>query len=285
MNTWDIKQSKKYAKSPHGKLSCRQCHTTVWKIPHVGEMNVDCTTQCHKEDAEKILIDKESFHSFHKKEQSYIIKLKDKSSCRVCHPLYPHYEDEVVRTLLNMHTGFMLCEVCHIKKARFNQLTYEWHETENATFRGDPYVSYYDPHTKKAQKSKKITARIAALKKAHKDRHFITRIAAFTGKNGKRLPLMNTWDIKQSKKYLKKEASLNADEKKEKLEFFHRDIEKKELSVACEVCHSSQSILDFEMLGFDKKKTSNLLNMNIKGLVTKYKSFYFPTLFKEFDCK
>ena len=49
----------------------------------------------------------------------------------VCHPLYPHSNNNLVRGFLNMHTGFMFCELCHIKREKFKHLTYDWKNTEN----------------------------------------------------------------------------------------------------------------------------------------------------------
>jgi hypothetical protein len=72
---------------------------------------------------------------------------------------------------------------------------------------------------------------------------------------------------------------LKPDEREKELAYFHKDIEKKEISVACNECHSVNGILDFNKLGFDEKKTKDLIYLNIKGLVTKYKTFYFPNLF------
>ena len=51
------------------------------------------------------------------------------------------------------------------------------------------------------------------------------------------------------------------------------------VSNTCDECHSKHSILDFDRLGFDKTIQNNLINLNIKGLVTKYETFYFPQLF------
>ncbi len=91
--------------------------------------------------------------------------------------------------------------------------------------------------------------------------------------------LMNNRDTAKAKAFVLKEKNLNPDEKKNKLTYFHRDIEKQEISVACDECHSTNSILDFNKLGFDQKKTKDLIYLNIKGLVMKYKTFYFPQLF------
>jgi hypothetical protein len=253
----------KFFNSPHGKFRCAQCHTTIEKVPHTGETSVDCTTKCHQGHNGKVLPPNYPLSNFHQKEQSYIVSLQDQSSCRACHALYPHAENNVVRALLNMHTGFMLCDVCHIKRDKFKQLSYEWHDTENADFSGEPFGTYYNPHTSRAQPSE----------------HFISRIAAFTSEKGKKRALMNTWDTAKADEFMLKEKNLNPDEKNKALAYFHRDIEKKEISVACDECHSSHSILDFSKLGFDRKKTKDLIYLNIKGLVTKYKVFYFPHLF------
>jgi hypothetical protein len=254
----------KFFNSAHGKFSCRKCHVTIWKVPHTGETKVDCTTECHQNDAEKIST--YPLNTLHQKEQSYILSLEDKSSCRVCHPLYPHSDNKLVRGFLNMHAGFMYCEVCHIKRSKFRGLTYEWKDTENAEFSGEPFGTYYNPQTGKADKH---------------DEHFISRIAAFAAEKGEKRSLMNTRDIGKANEFVLKEKSLKPEEKKEKLAYFHQDIERKEISVACDECHSANSILSFSNLGFNEKKTKDLIYLNIKGLVTKYKTFYFPKLFSD----
>ena len=44
----------KFFSSPHGKILCKKCHTTVTKVPHTGETGTDCTSECHQKDADKI---------------------------------------------------------------------------------------------------------------------------------------------------------------------------------------------------------------------------------------
>ncbi len=256
----------KYFSSPHGKIRCVKCHITVEKVPHAGETEVDCTTKCHQGGKEKKLPAnyQSTLKDFHKQEQSYISSLQDESSCRVCHPLYPHSENTLVRGFLNLHAGFMFCEVCHVNRASFNNLSYEWESSESAEFSGTPFGTHYNPQTKKALKH---------------SLHFISRIAAFAPLNGKKRSLTNIWDTAKAKAYLGKEKSLKPEAKEKELAYFHQDIEKKEISVACNECHSITGILDFQKLGFDEKKTKNLIYLNIKGLVTKYKTFYLPNLF------
>ena len=110
-------------------------------------------------------------------------------------------------------------------------------------------------------------------------RSIISRIAIFkTGENGTVL-FANTTDNDKAIEFLDKEKDLGPKEKKEQLDYFHRDIAKKEISVACNECHSPKGILDFTKLGFSKNKVYDLEYLNIKGMVTKYKTFYLPNLF------
>ena len=255
----------KYAASAHGKIDCRKCHTQVTRVPHTGVTAVDCTTNCHQKGKEREQIKNVSLKYFHDREQSFIMHLDDKTSCRVCHPLYPHSENQWVRALLNMHTGFMLCEVCHIKKENFPASTYDWIETENAYFSGEPFGSYFNPRTNTA----------------HKSSHFISRIAIFTKNNGKKQLTFNSEETRQANEYHHNEETLAPEQKSKSMDYFHRNIAKKEISVACDECHSTNSILDFKQLGFDELKTDHLITMDIKGLVTKYETFYFPKLLDE----
>ncbi|MCG6943883.1 MAG: hypothetical protein LJE87_00915 [Deltaproteobacteria bacterium] len=252
----------KFFSSPHGKIRCEKCHTAVVKVPHTGETATDCTTECHQKDAKKIAT--YPLKTLHQGEHSYIVRLEDESSCRVCHPIYPHSKNKLVRAFLNMHTGFMFCEVCHINRAKVDHLVYDWEDSENADFRGKPFGTYFNPHTNKAHKA---------------DEHFISRIAVFSLEGGTKQRLVNTQDTSAAKEFMLASNSLSAKVKKQKLSHFHRNVERKEISVACNECHSTESILDFKKLGFDEFKTKHLIYINIKGLVTKYKVFYFPKLF------
>jgi hypothetical protein len=254
----------KYRASAHGKFACRKCHTSIEQVPHTGQRQVDCTTECHLTEKEQRLVARYPLEGFHRKEQSAITALQDRSSCRTCHLLYPHRENKMVRALLNLHTGFMLCEVCHLNKDKFPGSFFDWKGAEIADFSGEPFGTFYNPN----------------LKKAHKSEHFISRISVFLPANGEKKSLVNTKDSAEALQFIRADKSLTPQEKEKRLAFFHRDIKRKEISVACNECHSSHSILDFQKLGFDQTTTNNLVNLNIKGLVTKYKTFYFPHLFE-----
>lgn len=254
----------RYRKSPHGKVDCRKCHTEVHQVPHVGATRVTCTNGCHLSEKDKQRIKDVDLKTFHAKEKSYITRLADGSSCRVCHGLYPHQSSKLARAFINMHIGFMICETCHIKRDKFKTLRYDWTSSEAADFAGKPFGSRFNPN----------------LSDAAESTHFISRIAVFVEENGQERLMLNTWDTEKATAFLKEEKQLAPAERKARLEYFHRDIHAKEISRTCDECHSHHSILDFKALGFTEKKATDLVYLNIKGLVTKYKVFYFPEMFQ-----
>ncbi|HIJ78941.1 MAG: hypothetical protein OEY01_07710 [Desulfobulbaceae bacterium] len=252
-----------YAQSPHKGVACRQCHVGLNKVPHAAENHVECNSKCHVSPKDKEMIKKYDLKSLHRKEQSYIRNSHDSSSCRACHPLYPHYGNNLVRAFMNMHTGFMFCETCHINNKNFSKLNYEWTLSHNIEFAGEPFGSFFKPHPDRRQREKDT----------------ISRISVFQTINGKKESMINYHDTPKAKLFVNIQDKMAADARKKELEYFHKDVAKKEASVACNGCHATNGIMDFNKLGFDEKKADHLANINLKGLVDKYKTFYFPNLF------
>ncbi|MBI5409811.1 MAG: hypothetical protein HZA14_10640 [Nitrospirae bacterium] len=277
--------------SKHGKVDCKQCHTKVQQIPHVDAAEVECTTQCHQEDKDKIkAVDASALSKYHEKEKFAITRLDDKTSCRVCHPLYPHSRNKKVRAFLNMHTGYTLCEVCHLKKENLKNLTYEWKEPEHFEFTGEPYGTH---HKREAAEEKEesedegviskmlkiFSAKEESAEGTKKTEYLISRIAVFSSEKGEKKVLMNTGDNERAREFLAKEKNMNPQDRDNELKFFHRDIARKEISVACNECHSPNGIIDFKKIGFNDKKVKDLQYLNIKSLITKYETFILPNLF------
>ncbi len=277
----------KQLNSPHGKVDCRKCHTKVKQVPHAGVTEVDCTTSCHAEDKEKIDAMGPSLSDFHKEERFAITRLDDKSSCRVCHPLYPHSKNIKVRAFINMHTGYLRCEVCHMTSDTSGDLTYEWQKPETVFFTGGPYGTH-SKHKTKTPRSKKGTIarmlKIFSYDKPHTDENIetiytLSRIAVFSTENGRKTLIMNTSDNAKAIKFKAGEKNMGPEKKKSELKYFHRNISKKEVSITCNNCHSPEGMFDFRKLGFNEKETKDLQYLNIKSLVTKYDVFYLPNLF------
>jgi hypothetical protein len=255
----------KFLRSAHGKLGCRSCHTNIEQVPHTGADEINCTNGCHQGDAEKIA--RYPLADFHKEEQSLLVDVGRKTACEVCHSIHPHSESPVTRAFLNLHAGFMFCDVCHtVQQQRDHSLCYDWENAEDAEFRGEPFGSYYNPKERRIQEPAR----------------FISRIAVFALKDREKYSLRDDRDIPKAMDFLRKEKSLGRSERRSRLAYFHRGVKKRKPGAACDGCHSPHGILDFAALGFDKKETDYLAHLNIKALVTKYRTFHFPDLFGHF---
>jgi hypothetical protein len=277
----------KHLLSPHGKVDCRQCHVNVNQIPHVDITEVECTTSCHLEDKTKIDTTKPALEIYHRDERFAITKMVDRSSCRACHPLYPHSENHKVRALLNMHNGYLVCEVCHLKIQDPADVFYDWKSPEVFEFIGEPYGTHEKREVETERETENVITKMLNIllseekvtEEKPEPEYLISRIAAFSEVKGRKTLLMNTSDNEKAREYLSREKSMQKEEKEKELRYFHRDIARKEISVACNGCHSPDGILDFKKLGFNEKRVKDLEYMNIKSMVTKYDVFYLPNLF------
>jgi hypothetical protein len=251
----------KFLRSAHGAFGCKSCHTAIDRVPHTGVKEVNCTTGCHREDAETIAA--QPLAGFHDHEQSFLVSVGHETACEVCHGLYPHSESQVTRAFLNLHAGFMFCDVCHTVQHPGDTLCYDWEDAEDAEFSGEPFGNYYNPRERRVQPSA----------------HFISRIAVFAVTGHERYSLRDKQDIPKAVAFLDAEESMSKAERKKKLEYFHRGVQRRKPGAACEGCHSPGGMLDFQALGFGEREADYLAHLNIKALVTQYETFYFPNLF------
>lgn len=252
----------KYRASSHGNLDCLACHIDVDTIPHVGKNRTDCQSECHQSDKDKKLLASTPRKGFHQKQQSVIVTLEDKTSCKVCHQIYPHAKEPLVRAFLNMHTGYMVCEVCHLDRSKYTVSRYDWIQAKDVEFQGDAFGEFYTPKQKITEKPKST----------------LSRIAPYGVREGKQQALINTWDTDGAIKVCSSKSRLGKDEMAVEISHYHRDVVKMERTTACEECHSSQSLIDFRAIGFSKERTENLINQNIRNIIKKYKVFYMPAM-------
>ena len=240
--------SEDYFNSPHRDLRCQDCHTGVKKVPHAGERKTDCLSRCHKEEKDKLLVTDEKKKAIHRGEQSLITNLKEQSSCREggCHPIYPHSKEVFVRAMLNLHTGYLFCEVCHLDRKQYKKISYSWITNEDVQFKGKPFGSFYDPREKAAKKAETS----------------ISRIVPFSMGEEKGRPIIHSW-----------EPGSDDDD-------YHKGVSRMEVIVACHTCHSPKGLMNFRALGFSSQRTTELVSMNIKALISKYESFHLPAIFE-----
>ncbi len=168
----------KFRASSHGQLTCRDCHMGVDIIPHVGKNKTDCDSVYHQSKQDRRLLTNTSRKEFHSRQRSVTISLKDRTSCKIYHQIYPHSKKPFVRAFLNMHTGYLACQVCHLKRSKFDIVSYSWVNTNEVVFDGKPFGAVYDP-------LRKLT---------HKPQSSLPRTVPFVMRKGRSQALMNAQD-------------------------------------------------------------------------------------------
>jgi hypothetical protein len=185
------------------------------------------------------------------------------STCYICHTNLPHEKTKKIRAMLNMHTVYLTCETCHLKKNEGETVIYKWYSPEEKHPQGPFFGTAYDPET-------------GELEMAYD--HF-AKIAPFYEKNGNLTSTVQMQDAALAKDFVKIRDQLTPEQRKEATKRFHVDTLEK--GPDCQICHSTKSILDFKALGFSPKRIVDIEQLNIKGIITKYDEFYLPDLFKE----
>jgi hypothetical protein len=184
-------------------------------------------------------------------------------TCYICHSNLPHEKTKKVRAMLNMHTNYLTCEACHLKKNKGETVIYKWYSPVVKHPKGPFFGTAYNPETGELEMA---------------NDHF-SKIAPFYEKNGKMTPIVYLQDAALAEDFVKIRDQLTPEQRKDRTKRFHVGILPKGLP--CQTCHSAKGILDFKALGFSPKRTVDIEELNIVGIITKYDEFYLPDLFKE----
>lgn len=183
-------------------------------------------------------------------------------ACYICHSDYPHVKNKKIRSMLNMHTQYFVCETCHIKKDEDTTVVYKWYNPNTEDPSGPFFGTRYDPDT----------GRLAA------GSDLLSKIAPFFEKNGKLASAIQVQDAPLARDFVEVRDSLTPEQRDVFKMKFHENIKPK--GYECEACHSKTGVIDFKALGFTDDRATDLQQMNIKGMITKYEVFHLPALFK-----
>jgi hypothetical protein len=186
-------------------------------------------------------------------------------TCFICHSKLPHGKTKKIRAMLNMHTNFFACETCHLNIEEGESVVYKWYSPVEKNPKGPFFGTSYNEET-------------GELQFVHDN---FSKIAPFYNKGGVLEPTIHLQNAPSAKDYMRVKDKLTPEQRDGMTKKFHADIRPK--GPECQMCHSSKSILDFKSLDFSEKRTVDLENLNIKGMITKYDEFYLPDLFKQSD--
>ena len=168
--------------------------------------------------------------------------------CLKCHGSYPHSKEKKVRSLLNAHTGFIACSVCHArKKSEDKDIYFTWvmHDTGKMV--------------------KKVTGEYGK---------YPATIYPIQNQNGVAKHVFRPVNEATAQQYLKHKDAYSPDQIARAKIILHENISPK--PVICSDCHKKDGYLDFSSLGFSRQRVNHLNSTEIVGMIEKYKMFYLP---------
>ena len=208
----------------------------------------------------------EKMRHFHNEPEEDLVNMGKKPVCFYCHGDFPHSKQRMVRTLLNMHTQFIGCLTCHNDEKKYDEkkLSFYWLNYSGISVSGPPYGTSIDRKT-----GYLVTTD-----------NYYSKVVAYYNQDGKDQLLEITEDEPVAKEFIQVRENLSDRDRESVKKAFHKTVMSK--GRFCTRCHTSESksYLPFRKLGFSDRRVSDLTNLNIVGIVQKYKKFYMPSLIK-----
>lgn len=204
---------------------------------------------------------------FHNEPIEDLPNLGNKPVCFYCHGDFPHSKERMVRTLLNMHTQFVGCMTCHNDPRKIDEksLEFEWLNYSGIAVEGPPFGT-------------DVQADTGYLIETD---DYYSKIVAYRTEGGER-ELLEIPETKQEvQEFLAIKEQLSDKDRESVKKAFHKIVSPK--GRFCSRCHTKEdkSYLPFRKLGFSEKRISAVTNLNIIGIVQKYRKFYMPALFQK----
>jgi len=194
------------------------------------------------------------FHGEIGYDTSIDVEMRQPPLCLRCHGNYPHSKSAEIRSLCNMHTYFLACEVCHIRPKKGEVFSYRWFD--NITGEAKLVLE----GSSKGNYGAKIIARIMDEKTGQYRR--LDR------------PLNEAFALD----FIQRQQSYTMEEQAKAKARIHEELSKD--PILCNECHhEKQIILNFDDLDYSKERAQQLRGTEVAGMVGKYVEFYLPTMF------
>jgi cytochrome c553 len=208
----------------------------------------------------------EGRRTFHNAQEVALPPLGRKPVCSHCHGDFPHSKEPMVRTLLNMHTQFLGCMTCHTDAGKVPEQTYrfQWLNYSGISVEGPPFGTDLD----------RATGGLIATD------DYYSKIVVLAADGERETLLEIPEDTPEAREFLALRDQLSAQDREAVKKTFHRLVRPK--GRFCSRCHTQEenSYIPFRRLGFSPQRISDLTNLNIVGIVQKYREFYMPNLFE-----
>ncbi|MDP2783470.1 MAG: hypothetical protein Q8O38_02565 [Sulfurimicrobium sp.] len=191
------------------------------------------------------------YEPFHGVDASVLAGGKSKSWCLKCHEDLSHSKSKEVRGMLNAHSFFMACEVCHIAPKEGERFEYKWLQRGTdiplTDLKGPP--GDYGGTIVPFRTGKGVSRRMDENQEAQQ--------------------LLDESAAKDSDGDLqKRKMRLNAD--------IHKEFSPK--PIFCDECHREEGPLDFAHLMYSPQRAQRLTFGEGANVIKQYKDFYLPSL-------
>jgi hypothetical protein len=182
----------------------------------------------------------------------YVFRLEPEPPiCFTCHGIYPHIKEEKTISFLNLHVGFMACEVCHVRNeagGREHQFTWANFETGETSIQTKGGYGKYD-------------AKIVPVK-------------SINGRSERLDKLISEKFMEMYQQLKKKQYAAGQRAKVEKVHAKHLS----EKPVSCLECHKKYGYLNLKKLGFPQRRINQLSSSEVSRMVEHYETFYLPKM-------
>ncbi len=204
---------------------------------------------------------------FHNAPKDNKVNLGKKQACFYCHGDFPHSKTRMVRTLLNMHTQFVGCMTCHTNEEKIpeDSYTFSWLNFSGIDVKGKPYGTSINPETGFLAETDDL----------------YSKIVVYADVDGEHQLMELIEDKPGVQEFLAVKDQLSERDKESMKKRMHKLVRRK--GRFCTRCHAREedSYIPFRKLGFSEQRITDVTNLNIIGIVKKYKKFYLPNLFKK----
>ena len=168
--------------------------------------------------------------------------------CLSCHGTFPHSKGKKIRSLLNFHTGFMACAVCHYRRDPADKtFSFVWVDRVTGII------------SRKAQgEYGKYPAKIFPARSTVENAEMV----------------IHPVSVKAAREFLELKDKFTPDQMAEAKIKLHEQISQK--PVSCMDCHKKAGYLNFARLGFPKNRVNHLASTEVASMIEKYETFYLP---------
>lgn len=198
------------------------------------------------------------------------IETDNHSICIRCHGSVPHDQSKEIRSFLNMHAFYIACETCHIRTEENEaHWVFSWVDKETGLPVPNPptLVEIEDSYLQERDYEKKYLTY----------GNYGTKITPGKMVNGKIEFLKRGKMMTFVEDFLEKQQVLGPAQKSQVKNVIHKGTNKKPID--CDQCHNDKDqYIPFGELGYPPRRTDELTNTAVVGMISKYSEFWIPSL-------